>query len=119
MTVRTVLADEKGMIYVLCPFCGDNSMKPAKLFPVHKPVGMACSCGNTYEFQIEVRKDFRKTTTLGGFYVKQDSAGHFETMTVTDLSLDGCSLLVSDKHTLQLGDSIKVVFKLDNPKRTE
>jgi len=119
MTVRTVFADGKGLIYVLCPFCGDNSMKPAKLFPVHQPVSIACSCGNTYEFQIEVRKDFRKKTALRGFYVKQDSDGNFETMTVTDLSLDGCSLLVSDKHKLRVGESINVVFKLDNAKRTE
>ena len=119
MTARTVFADEKGMIYVLCPFCGDNSMKLAKLFPVHQPVAIACSCGNAYEFQIEVRKNFRRGTALGGFYLKDDAPDYFLKMTVTDLSLDGCCLRVSDKHTLHVGDSIKVVFKLDNAKRTE
>lgn len=119
MTVRIVVADERGMIYLLCPFCGDNSMKPAKLFPLHQPVSMACSCGKTYEFQIEIRKDFRKKTALKGYYVKQGSAGDFEKMTVIDLTLDDCCLLASDKHTLHPGDSIKVVFKLDNANRTE
>jgi hypothetical protein len=118
VNVRTVVADEKGMIYVLCPFCGDNSLKPVKLFPIHQPVSMACSCGKTYEFQIEIRKDFRRVTAIDGFYVKEDYSSHFEKMTVIDLSLDGCCMLVSDKHALHLGDWIKVVFKLDNAKRT-
>ena len=47
MTVRTVVADERGMIYLLCPFCGGNSMKPVKLFPIHQPMSMAYSCGKT------------------------------------------------------------------------
>jgi len=119
VTVRIVVADERGMIYLLCPFCGDNNIKPVKLFPIHQPVSVACSCGKTYEFQIETRKDFRKKTALKGFYVKQDSAGDFEKMTVIDLTLDGCCLLASDKHTLHLGDSINVVFKLDNANHTE
>ncbi len=79
---------------------------------------MACSCGKTYEFQIETRNIFRKKTALNGIYVKQNSAGDFENMTVIDLSLGGLCLLASEKHTLHLGDSIKVVFKLDNAKRT-
>ena len=51
--------------------------------------------------------------------MKQDSVGDLEKMTVIDLSLNGCCLFASDKHTLHLGDSIKVVFKLDNAKCTE
>ena len=119
VTVRFVVADEKGTIYLLCPFCGDNSMKPAKLFPIHQPVSMACSCGKTYEFLIETRKDFRKKTALKGYYMKGDSAGDFKKMTVIDLTLDGCCLLASDEHTLHFGDSIKLVFKLDNANCTE
>jgi hypothetical protein len=119
IAVKTVVTDNKGMIYVLCPFCRESSMKDAKLFPIHQPVSIACSCGNTHELQIEVRKDFRKETNLDGFYMKQDSPDDFENMTVTDLSLDGCSLRVYDKHTLQPGDTIKVLFKLDNAKRTK
>lgn len=120
MTIRTVFADERGMICLPCPFCGDKNMKPVNLFPIHQPVSLVCSCGRTYEFQIETRKEFRKKTPpLKGYYVKQDSAGDFEPMKVIDLSLHGCCLLASDKHTLHLGDSIKVVFKLDNAKRTE
>ena len=119
MGIKKVFADNKGMIYVLCPSCRQSSMKEAKLFPLHQPVSITCSCGNTQELQIEIRKDFRKETRLDGFYIKKDSPDDFENMTVTDLSLDGCSLRVDDQHTLKPGDRIKVVFRLDNAKRTK
>jgi hypothetical protein len=118
VTVKTVFADKKGMVYLLCPYCGDESMKPVETFPLHQPVNTACSCGKTYKFQVETRKKFRKQVALNGFYVKQDSAGDKEEMTITNLSLLGCRLLVSNKHTLHLDDSIKVIFSLDNAKHT-
>lgn len=119
MTVKTVFADEKGMISLVCPFCGDNSMKPAKNFPIHQQVNMTCSCGKMFEFVIETRKDFRKKTSLKGYYMKGDSINDFERMTIIDLTLNGCCFLASDKHKLSHGDSIKVLFKLDNTARTE
>jgi hypothetical protein len=119
MSVKKVFVNAKGMVFLLCPFCGDNSEQPAKQFPSNQIMSIACSCGKTYEFQVEVRKHFRKATALGGFYLKDDAPDHFLKMMVTDLSLDGCCLRVSDKHTLHVGDSILIVFKLDNAKRTE
>jgi len=119
MSVKKVFVNAKGMIFLLCPFCGENSEQPAKQFPTNQTMSISCSCGKTYEFQIEVRNYFRRVTALGGFYLKDDAPDHFLKMTVTDLSLYGCCLRVSDKHTLHVGDSIKVVFKLDNAQRTE
>ena len=39
-------------------------------------------------------------------------------MTVVDLSLGGCCLLVSKDETLDHNDRIKLVFNLDNAKHT-
>ena len=119
MTVKTIFADKRGMVFLLCPFCGENSMKPVTLFPIHQPVSISCTCGKVYEFQIENRKKFRKKTVLKGYYVKQDADDDYSAMTVIDLTLHGCCLLTTDKHTLNVCDSIRVIFKLDNPKRTE
>jgi hypothetical protein len=119
MSVKKIFINAKGMIFLLCPFCGENSEQPAKQFPIHQTISISCSCGKTYEFQIEVRKYFRRGTALGGFYLKDDAPDYFLKMTVTDLSLDGCCLRISDKHALHVGDSIKVVFKLDNAECTE
>ena len=114
----TVFPNERGLIYLCCPFCRNNSLEPAKLFPIHQPVSMACSCGKTYEFQIENRKAYRKKVMLTGSYVMKNSPGGFIKMTVLDLSLDGCCFLASDNHTLNLGDSIILNFTLDNPRHT-
>ena len=120
MAVKKAFADEKGMFSVDCPFCGEYSRKPVDQFPVHQSASITCSCGNAYEVDIETRKDSRKKTDLKGYYTKGgDSINDFERMTVIDLTIDGCCLLVSDKHRLTVGDSIKVMFKLNNAGRTE
>lgn len=119
MAVLKIIVDEKKMVCLVCPFCGNYSIKEAKHFPVHQPVSMTCSCGKTYEFQIETRKEFRKETSLKGFYTKSESTYAYSEMTVIDLTLDGCCLLTTDKHKLIIGDSIRVLFKLDNDARAE
>jgi hypothetical protein len=42
---------------------------------------------------------------------------HFQKMTVTDLSIGGCRLLVAEDHKLNVNNRIKLAFKLDNAKR--
>ncbi|OHE19185.1 MAG: hypothetical protein A2X95_05000 [Syntrophobacterales bacterium GWF2_56_9] len=120
MSEKIVFADDKGMVYLLCPFCGEGSKRPLEQFPyIHKPVTISCSCGNTYDVQIDARKTFRKKTSLEGLYAKLVSPGDFERMTVVNLTLGGCGLLASNEPALNQGDWIKLVFKLDDAKRTE
>jgi hypothetical protein len=119
MPVKKVFANAKGMIFLLCPFCGENSEKPAKQFPMHQQISISCSCGKTYEFQIETRNEFRKQTTLGAIYWKLDSPDKFQKATIADLSLNGFCLCTSGEHTLQSNDLIKVNFKLDDSRRTK
>ena len=120
MSVKIIFADDKGMVYLLCPFCGEGSKKPLEQFPsIHKPVTISCSCGNTYDVQIDARKTFRKKTSLEGLYAKLVSTGDFERMTVVNLTLGGCGLLVSNEPALNQGDWINLVFRLDDAKRTE
>jgi len=120
VSVKIIFVDDKGMVYLLCPFCGDGSKRPLEKFPyIHKPVTISCSCGNTYDVQIDARKTFRKETSLEGLYANLVSAGDFERMTVVNLTFSGCGLLASKEPALNQGDWIKMVFKLDDAKRTE
>lgn len=119
MAAKTIVPNEQGMIYLLCPFCNANTLESAKLFPIHKPISINCSCGKSYELVIEYRKAFRKKTSLPTIYWKIVSQDVFQNGTIFDLTLDGCCLLVSDKHTLHQGDHIKLLFKLDNSKHTK
>jgi uncharacterized C2H2 Zn-finger protein len=123
MSIKAVSVNEKGMVYVNCPFCGDSIARRAESFPnSNQPNGISitcASCGKIYEIQIDYRRVFRKKTLFDGFYSRLIPPGAFEKMTVVDLSLGGCSFLASSRHSLNLDDRIKVVFNLDNAQHTK
>jgi hypothetical protein len=123
MSVKTISVNEKGMVFLNCPFCENSSRRRAESFPnSNQPNGISItcsSCGKTYEIQLDFRKAFRKITFFDGFYSKLGSPGSFEKMTVVDLSLGGCSFLASGRHSLNPDDRIKLVFNLDNAQHTK
>jgi len=120
VSVKIIFVDDKGMVYLLCPFCGVGGKRPVEQFMyIHKPVTISCSCGNTYDVQIDARKTYRKETSLEGLYAKLASPSDFESMTVVNLTFSGCGLLTPKEPALNVGDWIKLVFKLDDAKRTE
>lgn len=74
------------------------------------------------KFRKENRRFFRMKMNLEGHYWKHSSFSVFdkiEKATVVDLSIDGCRIHVSDDHSLHRNDLITLVFRLDNPDRTE
>jgi hypothetical protein len=74
------------------------------------------------EYHKERRKLLRRKTNLESYYWKRTSYTVFdkiEKAIVVDLSTDGCCIHVSDGHDLRRNDTITLVFKLDNPDRTE
>jgi len=120
VSVKTIFSDAEGRVYLLCPFCGKSDKRSVGQFPnIHKPLSISCSCGNSYDVQIEIRKAYRKETSLEAFYSKWNFPGDFEKATIVDLTLGGCRLRASKEHTLNQGDWITLVFRLDNPERTE
>ena len=125
MSVKTLSVDAKGMVYLICPFCGYSSQGRVESFPnSNQPNGIivTCSgsnCGKTYEVQIDYRKVFRKKTFFDGFYSKLVPPGRLDKMTVVDLSIGGCSFLASGRHSLNPGDQIKLIFNLDDAKHTK
>jgi c-di-GMP-binding flagellar brake protein YcgR len=50
---------------------------------------------------------------------KTDTLGKAQKATIVDLSLGGCSLLVSKKDTFNINSKIKLSFMLDDDKRTK
>jgi hypothetical protein len=118
MTVKTLFPNAQGLIYLLCPFCNTGTSKPANLYPINKLVRIDCPCGKSYEITIESRTAFRKKTSLRGVFWKTASPDVIQSAAISDLTLDGCLLLASDKHALHQGDYIKLTFRLDDAKRT-
>ncbi len=115
-----IFADTRGMVHLNCPSCGDVSVKPVdQFFNMPQPLRISCTCGNTYEVQIEFRKSFRKKTHLEGFYARATPPGSFEPMTIIDISMGGCHFHTGNKHFLRKGDRVKLVFNLDDANRTK
>ena len=115
-----IFADAKGMVRLNCPSCGDVSAQPVdQFFNVPQPLHISCTCGNTYEVQIEFRKSFRKKTRLEGFYARVAPPGSLEKMTVTDVSMGGCRFLTGNRHLLEKNDRVNLVFNLDDANRTK
>ena len=117
---RVIFADARGMMHLNCPSCGYVNMKPADQFlNVPRPQRIPCICGNTYEVEIELRKCFRKKTHLEGLYGRVTPPGSFEQMTIVDISLGGCHFLTANRHSLKIGDRVKLAFDLDDANRTK
>jgi c-di-GMP-binding flagellar brake protein YcgR len=73
-------------------------------------------------YRKERRKLLRRKTYLESHYWKHSSYTVFdkiEKAIVVDLSTGGCRIHVSDGHNLHRNDTITLVFKLDDPDRTE
>jgi len=119
MAVKTVIPNEKGKIYLLCPFCENNCFESADKYPFHKIINRKCSCGNSWEFIIEQRKAFRKRTSLSAIWWKMVTPITYQSSTISDLTLDGGCMVASENHNLQIGEHIRLLFKLDNEKRTK
>jgi hypothetical protein len=117
---KVIFADARGMVHFNCPSCGNVSSKPVnQFFNMQQPLHISCTCGYTYEVQIEFRKSFRKRTHLEGLYARVTPPGRFEQMTIIDISMGGCHFHTSDRHFLTKGDRVTVVFNLDNANRTK
>jgi len=72
------------------------------------------------EFKKELRKNVRVKTLLDGYYQKRSYTNVFDAkrMTIINLSLCGCCLLVSGKDVPELYDRIEMTFNLDNANNT-
>jgi hypothetical protein len=117
---KVIFADARGIVHLNCPSCGNVSLKPVdQFFNMHQPLHISCTCGDTYEVQIEFRKSFRKKTHLEGLYARVTPPGRFERMTIIDISMGGCHFHTGDRHFLKKGDRVTVVFNLDNANRTK
>jgi len=111
------------MATFVCPKCGKikraDVSQYANLDRVVK-VNVKCPCGHAYTSLLEKRKKYRRETNLQGAYIrivegKEMSRG---LMTVKDLSTTGMKLQIDGYHGFEVGDPLKVAFRLDDTKRS-
>ncbi len=107
-----------------CPRCKQmRTVNIADYAGLNKAVKIKvrCACGYRYPATIERRRQFRREVAFPGTYARivngrlTDSG----TMVVKDVSRTGLKIRVPDAHLLNSGDTLEVVFHLDDPKKSQ
>ncbi len=99
---------------IICPVCKMNrTVSVESLRNKQHHIKVRCSCGHSFEVDLEFRRHFRKETHLQGDYNIENDVGHTR---VTDLSIRGACFEVRGPHDLQPGMEGELVFTLDNRK---
>jgi len=115
MSIGRFFLNNKGNLVFICPFCGNHHEETMKDFQGRDDkTTVACSCGNAYQVQVELRKYYRKKTCLEGMYKKLTPPQASGRMYVIDISLSGCRIDASLSHQLKVGDRIGLAFTLNN-----
>jgi hypothetical protein len=118
MSIGRFYLNNKGDLVFVCPFCGEHHEETLKEFENRNDkTNVDCTCGNTYQVQVELRKHYRKKTNLRGRFKKLAPPEISGAMLVTDLSFTGCAIETAMPHRLAVGDKIGLTFTLDDEKR--
>jgi hypothetical protein len=109
-----------GQVTLICPQCTKTTKEPVERLIVKRgPVKITCFCGNVFPVEIELRSTYRKNMYLDGLYVRTDLKGEWGKMTVKNISLGGLGFeVMSPRHGLQNGETIKVDFNLNDAHNT-
>ena len=84
-------------------------------------VKVRCGCGHRYPATIEKRRQFRREVAFPGTYTRLVNGRVMGsgTMVVKDVSRTGLKIRVPDAHRLNSGDTLEVIFHLDDPKKSQ
>ena len=120
ITVVSAHADSKGMALITCPFCNITKNISVSQFKDKKhKIVTKCKCGERFGIQLNFRASYRKEVDLNGmFMVTSPRSSHWCEMEVSDLSRTGIGFRNKETVVVNKGDTLKIKFNLDNPKKT-
>ncbi len=112
---------KKGTINIKCPYC--SAVKPVsidKLRTKSHLLKVKCTCSRVFPVMIEYRQYYRKTVHFLAEYINDtNTTREVKPGIVTDISLGGLALKVFNDPTIELLDTLKIIFRLDNKLRSE
>jgi hypothetical protein len=118
--VQNVYVGPNNTAQIQCPNCGiSKTLDVAKFKGRKDPLKLQCKCKSSALVFLEFRKGFRKKTNLEGVYTtltRDDKGGR---IFVQNLSKKGIGFTTFSNHKLSQGDEIKVVFTLDDQKKSK
>ena len=117
--MNTVWVGDNNQARIICPKCRFmTNIDVTKLKSAKRTKGAKCKCGETFQFTIDFRRQYRNDVRLPGEYSIQGKREKGDII-VRDLSLSGMRIESLMPHQISTDDILKVVFKLDNPSRKE
>jgi hypothetical protein len=117
--METVWVGDNNQARIICPKCRfETNIDATKFKNAQRRKKAKCKCGETFEFTINFRTQFRKDARLPGEYVIQGKGEKGEII-VRDLSLAGIRFESFRPHQISTDDTLEVTFKLDNTSRKE
>ena len=119
-----VFVSQDNTATLICPSCGKfKTVDVAKYVNRAEPVKIKvrCSCGHEFSIFLERRQQFRKETSIDGFYTCSSRhtapyTGHISgKMTVVDISRTGLRLKLNTMPRFTVGDRLQIEFQLNDP----
>ena len=115
----TVWIGDNNQARIICPKCKfATNIDVTKLKSAQRTKKAKCKCGETFQFTIDFRTQFRKDASLPGEYVIQGKREKGEII-VRDLSLSGIRFESFRPHQISTDDILEVKFILNNTSKKE
>ena len=115
MEPQKAFVREDGTTVLKCPYCRHaRTVSVEKIKDKKKVIKVKCSCQESYSVSLELRKMYRKSTSLNGRYVNLTQKDQTGMMIVKDVSMGGIGFEAVGKNLIQKEDELEVTFTLDD-----
>jgi len=117
--MQKIYVNNSNKVTIACSRClFKRNIELTKIEKRQRKIKVSCRCGENREYSIEYRKNYRKDVRLPGEYSIQ-TIGEKGDIIVRDLSMIGIRFECLNPHHIVRDDTVKVKFKIDDPKRSE
>ena len=115
MEPQKVFVRGDGTTVLNCPFCRHaRTVSVEKIKEKKKIIKVKCSCQMSYSVSLELRKMYRKSTSLNGRYVNQSLNNETGMMIVKDVSMGGIGFEAVGRCRIEVEHELEVTFTLDD-----
>lgn len=119
ITTQRVYAASDNHGTIVCPRCQHSKrVNVSRYLDTHSPAKVKCACGHVFAIIVDTRKFYRKRTHLKGHFADQ-ILDKWEEMVIKNLSLSGIGFTTQRKNSVELGEIIRIRFRLDNASQAE
>jgi len=115
MEPQKVFVREDGTTVVKCPYCAHARTVSVQQFKEKKKIlKIKCCCKKSFSVKLELRKLYRKSTSLKGSYINLNLDNEPGMMLVKDVSMGGIGFEVIGKNRIEKNHELMVTFTLDD-----